>query len=204
MGIWATNLLHRFSDAMQLCCALEVGTFFLKILLRIAIVAILSSITPLSNSQTSNKHFELRLVQANDPRNHCIEILHPQYSPRSFWRGKLWWGQKWAAGERERGRRSRACNRVTSRDSLKCWRACPRAIRHQIFSTWIFGLIGKYANTEVWVRLSLSYFLIRSCTAQDSSRWSFNDTNNWCRLSIETHPLWARFVIQQSLPTTMI
>ena len=90
MGIWATNLLHRFSDAMQLCCALEVGTFFLKILLRIAIVAILSSITPLSNSQTSNKHFELRLVQANDPRNHCIEILHPQYSPRSFWRGELW------------------------------------------------------------------------------------------------------------------
>ena len=59
MGIWATNLLHRFSDAMQLCCALEVGTFSLKILLRIAIVAILSSITPLSNSQTSNKHFEL-------------------------------------------------------------------------------------------------------------------------------------------------
>ena len=40
MGIWATNLLHRFSDAMQLCCALEVGTFFLKILLRIAIMAI--------------------------------------------------------------------------------------------------------------------------------------------------------------------
>ena len=59
MGIWATNLLHRFSDAMQLCCALEVGTFFLKILLRIAIMAILSSIPPLSNSQTSNKHFEL-------------------------------------------------------------------------------------------------------------------------------------------------
>ena len=52
MGIWATNLLHRFSDAMQLCCALEVGTFFLKILLRIAIMAILSSISPLSNSQT--------------------------------------------------------------------------------------------------------------------------------------------------------
>ena len=44
---------------MQLCCAFEVGTFFLKILLRIAIVAILSSIPPLSNSQTSNKHFEL-------------------------------------------------------------------------------------------------------------------------------------------------
>ena len=59
MGIWATNLLHRFSDAMELYCALQVGTFFLKILLRIAIVAILSSITPLSNSQTSNKHFEL-------------------------------------------------------------------------------------------------------------------------------------------------
>ena len=59
MGIWATNLLHRFSDAMQLCCALEVGTFSLKILLRIAIMAILSSIPPLSNSQTSNKHFEL-------------------------------------------------------------------------------------------------------------------------------------------------
>ena len=57
MGIWATNLLHRFSDAMQLCRALEVGTFFLKILLRIAIMAILSSIPPLSNSQTSNKHF---------------------------------------------------------------------------------------------------------------------------------------------------
>ena len=59
MGIWATNLLHRFSDAMQLYSALQVGTFFLKILLCIAIVAILSSITPLSNSQTSNKHFEL-------------------------------------------------------------------------------------------------------------------------------------------------
>ena len=44
---------------MQLCCALEVGTFFLKILLRIAIMAILWSIPPLSNSQTSNKHFEL-------------------------------------------------------------------------------------------------------------------------------------------------
>lgn len=42
MGIWATNLLHRFSDAMQLCCALEVGTFFMKILLRIAIMAIFS------------------------------------------------------------------------------------------------------------------------------------------------------------------
>ena len=59
MGIWATNLLHRFSDAMELSCALEVGTFFLKILLGIAIMAILSSIPPLSNSQTSNKHFEL-------------------------------------------------------------------------------------------------------------------------------------------------
>ena len=59
MGIWATNLLHRFSDAMQLCCALEAGTFFLNILLRIAIMAILSSIPPLSNSQTSNKHFQL-------------------------------------------------------------------------------------------------------------------------------------------------
>ena len=59
MGIWATNLLHRFSNAMPLCSALVVGTFFLKILLRIAIMAILSSISPLSNSQTSNKHFEL-------------------------------------------------------------------------------------------------------------------------------------------------
>ena len=58
MGIWATNLLHRFSDAMQLCCALEVGTFFLKILLRIAI-KLFYSIPPFSNSQTSNKHFEL-------------------------------------------------------------------------------------------------------------------------------------------------
>ena len=37
---------------MQLCCALEVGTFFLKILLRIGIMAILSSISPLSNSET--------------------------------------------------------------------------------------------------------------------------------------------------------
>ena len=59
MGIWATNLLHKFSDAMHRCCALEVRTFFPKILLRIAIMAILSSIPPLSNSQTSNKHFEL-------------------------------------------------------------------------------------------------------------------------------------------------
>ena len=59
MGIWATNLLHRFSNAMQLCCTLEVALFFLKILLRIAIMAILSSIPPLSNSETLNKHFEL-------------------------------------------------------------------------------------------------------------------------------------------------
>ena len=59
MGIWATNLLHKFSDAMQLCCALEVGTFFPNIFLCIAIMAILSSIPPLSDSQTSNKHFEL-------------------------------------------------------------------------------------------------------------------------------------------------
>ena len=49
----------RFSDAMQLCCVLEVGTFFLNFLLCIAIMAILSSIPPLSNSQTSNKHFKL-------------------------------------------------------------------------------------------------------------------------------------------------
>ena len=59
MGIWATNLLHRFSDVMQLCCALEVATFFLKILQGIAIMAILLSITPFLNSQTSNKHFKL-------------------------------------------------------------------------------------------------------------------------------------------------
>ena len=59
MGIWATNLPHSLSDAMQLSCALEVGTFSLKILLRIAIMAILSSIPSFSNSQTSNKHFEL-------------------------------------------------------------------------------------------------------------------------------------------------
>ena len=59
MGIWETNLLQRFGDAMQLSCALEVGTFFLNILLRIAIMAILSSIPPLSKSQTSNKHFQL-------------------------------------------------------------------------------------------------------------------------------------------------
>ena len=59
MGIWATNLLHRFSDAMQLCCALESATFLLKILLCIAIMAMLSSIPPLANSRTSNKHFEL-------------------------------------------------------------------------------------------------------------------------------------------------
>ena len=59
MGIWTTNPLHRFSDAMQLCCALEVGIFFLIILQRITIMAILSLTTPLSNSQTLNKHFEL-------------------------------------------------------------------------------------------------------------------------------------------------
>ena len=83
MGIWATNLLHRFSDAMQLCCALEVGTFFLKILLRIAIMAILSSIPPLSNSQTSNKHFQLtrdifkyNLLSAIDSyRSHYLKSL---------------------------------------------------------------------------------------------------------------------------------
>ena len=39
-----------------ICCT---GTVFLNILLRIAIMAILSSILPLSNSQTSNKHFQL-------------------------------------------------------------------------------------------------------------------------------------------------
>ena len=44
---------------MQICCALEVGTFFPEILQRMAIMALLSSITPLLNSQTSNKHFEL-------------------------------------------------------------------------------------------------------------------------------------------------
>ena len=44
---------------MQICCALEVGTFFPQILQRMAIMAILSSITPLLNSQTSNKQFEL-------------------------------------------------------------------------------------------------------------------------------------------------
>ena len=59
MGIWAVNLLQRFSDAMQLCCALLVGTFFLIILQRITIMAILSSITPLLNSQTWNGHLQL-------------------------------------------------------------------------------------------------------------------------------------------------
>ena len=44
---------------MQICCALEVGTCFPEILQRMAIMAILSSITPLLNSQTSNKQFEL-------------------------------------------------------------------------------------------------------------------------------------------------
>ena len=44
---------------MQICCALEVGTFFPEILQRMAIMGILSSIIPLLNSQTSNKHFEL-------------------------------------------------------------------------------------------------------------------------------------------------
>ena len=59
MGIWVTNLRHRFSDVMQLCSAIEVGTFFLKILLCIVIMAFLSSIPPLSNSQTSNKYVKL-------------------------------------------------------------------------------------------------------------------------------------------------
>ena len=44
---------------MQDCCALQVGTLFVKILQQIAVMAILSSITPLLNSQTSNKHFAL-------------------------------------------------------------------------------------------------------------------------------------------------
>ena len=44
---------------MQVCRALQVETLFLKILQRIAVMAILSSITPLLNSQTSNKHFAL-------------------------------------------------------------------------------------------------------------------------------------------------
>ena len=44
---------------MQVCCALEAGALFLKILQRIAVMAILSSITPLLNSQTSKKHLEL-------------------------------------------------------------------------------------------------------------------------------------------------
>ena len=52
---------------MQVCCALEVGALFLKILQRIAVMAILSSITPLLNSQTSKKHFELtREIFKND------------------------------------------------------------------------------------------------------------------------------------------
>ena len=44
---------------MQICCALESEHFFLIILQRMAIMAVLSSITPFLNSQTSNKHFEL-------------------------------------------------------------------------------------------------------------------------------------------------
>ena len=44
---------------MQVCCALEVGALFLKILQRIAVIAILSLVTPLLNSQTSNKHLAL-------------------------------------------------------------------------------------------------------------------------------------------------
>ena len=45
---------------MQLCYGLEVRTFvLLKIFQGTAIMAILLSITPLLNSQTSNKHFEL-------------------------------------------------------------------------------------------------------------------------------------------------
>ena len=44
---------------MQICCALEVGTCFPEILQRMVIMAILSSITPLLNGQTSNKQFEL-------------------------------------------------------------------------------------------------------------------------------------------------
>ena len=48
---------------MQRCYAgllcVQVGALFLKILQRIAVMAILSSITPLLNSQTSNKHLAL-------------------------------------------------------------------------------------------------------------------------------------------------
>ena len=51
---------------------------------------------------------------------------------------------------RERTRERAAKRRkqpVTSRDSLKCWRACSRAIPHRIISTWIFGLIGEFRNS---------------------------------------------------------
>ena len=44
---------------MKICCALEAGTFFPDILQRMAMMGFLTSITPLLNSQTSNKHFEL-------------------------------------------------------------------------------------------------------------------------------------------------
>ena len=80
----------RRGDAMQLFCVLEVGTLFLQILQYIAIMAILSSITPLLNSQTSNKHFELtREILRNNillgyhrptsqlPRTKIIYVISP-------------------------------------------------------------------------------------------------------------------------------
>ena len=54
---------------MQIYCALEAGTVFPEILQRMAIMGILSSITPLLNSQTSNKHFELT---RGDIHKQCI------------------------------------------------------------------------------------------------------------------------------------
>ena len=63
-----------------------------------------------------------------------------------------------------------------------------------------YTLLACSGTAEVWVLISLSCSLIRSCTAQNSSRWAYNNTNNWCRLSIETHLPWARLVTNHYQP----
>ena len=64
------------------CSALQVGALFLKTLQRIAVIAILSSITPLLNSQTSNKHFALNREIFTNNILSAIDSLKPHLDTR--------------------------------------------------------------------------------------------------------------------------
>ena len=69
---------------MQDCCALQVGALFVKILQQIAVMAILSSITPLLNSQTSNKHFALtREIFTNNILSAIDSLVQSFYGKKS-------------------------------------------------------------------------------------------------------------------------